>query len=510
MALSDAVTLDRVSRIVGYKLTKGNFSLTSPNLPHRIAILGEANDANQSTLSTAAQEVTSAQQAGNLYGYGSPIYHMMRILRPILTGDGVGGITTIVYPQAKASGATQKIFTVTAAGMSTGSGTHYLRLGGRTSQEGVFYAINVVAGDNAATIATKMAAAVNAVIGAPCLAYATGYEVIFTSKWSGLTANDLSATVDVGSSSLGITYSTVTVQAGSGTPSVQSALNLFANDWNTIVINPYTDTNTLSTLEAFNGIPSPDGTQQPTGRYQGVIMKPFIAITGNCSDDPSSITDSRLNDLTIAIAPAPLSAGLPMEAAANMAYLFALQAQNNPHLDVAASYYPDMPVPSDGNIGSMATYANRDTIVKKGCSTVSYSSGKYRVEDFVTTYHPVGENPPQYRYCRNLNVDWNVKYGYHILELANVVNHAIVNDTDVVTATNVVRPLDWKAAIDAYAVDLGKRALIAQPSFMQDSITVAISSTNPDRLETFFRYKRSGVGRILATTAQAGFNFGTV
>jgi hypothetical protein len=45
---------------------------------------------------------------------------------------------------------------------------------------------------------------------------------------------------------------------------------------------------------------------------------------------------------------------------------------------------------------------------------------------------------------------------------------------------------------------------------MKDSILVGISATNPDRIETFFRYKRSGFVRIASTTAEAGFNFGTL
>jgi hypothetical protein len=44
---------------------------------------------------------------------------------------------------------------------------------------------------------------------------------------------------------------------------------------------------------------------------------------------------------------------------------------------------------------------------------------------------------------------------------------------------------------------------------MQSSIEVDISTTNPDRLETTFNYKRTGVGRIASTTATAGFNFGS-
>jgi hypothetical protein len=105
-------------------------------------------------------------------------------------------------------------------------------------------------------------------------------------------------------------------------------------------------------------------------------------------------------------------------------------------------------------------------------------------------------------------VDFNVRYGYLLLEQTNVVDHAIAADNDVVTAAQTVKPKQWKAIVQQYAVSLGNRALIADVPFMQDSVTVQVSSTNPDRLETFFRYKRTGVARILSTTAQAGFNFG--
>jgi hypothetical protein len=260
----------------------------------------------------------------------------------------------------------------------------------------------------------------------------------------------------------------------------------------------------MAALENFNGIPNPT---TPTGRYTGIIMKPFIAITGSTLDNPTSITDSRSSNVTIAIAPAPLSAGFAMEAAANMASLHARVTQDTPHLDVNGLSYPDMPTPLA--IGTMADYNNRDSYVKKGCSTVDLVAGAYQVQDFVTTYHPAGEVPPQYRYCRNLMLDFNVRYGYYLLEQINVVDHAIAKDSDTVTASNVVKPKQWKGILAGYALDLALRALIADAPFMQNSITVGIGTDNPDRLETFFRYKRTGCVRISSTTAEAGFNFGT-
>lgn len=503
--MSDAVDSSRVSAVTGYKITKGDFRLSSPNLPQRIAILAEANEANQSTLDLTPTQVTSAQQVGNLYGFGSPSYMIARILFPINGGDGVGGIPVYMYPQAKASGASDKVLRITPAGTATGNATHTVKLCGRTNMDGSSYNINIVTGDTVAIISGKIKDAINAAVGAPVIAVDYGYDCDLTTKWKGLTANDVNVTIETNGSAVGMTYAVTSPRSGSGTPSIAAALALFANNWNTIVINSYgTDTTTMGLLEAFNGIPDPTN---PTGRYTGTIMKPFVALCGSIADDPSSITDGRLNDVTCAICPAPLSTGLPMEAAANTALLLATNCQDTPHLDIGGQSYPDMPTPVV--IGSMATYTNRDAIVKKGCSTVNLVGGRYQLEDMVTTYHPTGEIPPQFRYVRNIMLDLNVYYGYKLLEETNVVGHVIAADNDTVNAaTNVIKPKIWKQVLKAYSEDLVNRALITDAAFMQTSTSVTLSSSNPDRLNTFFRYKRTGTVRISSTEAQAGFSFG--
>ncbi len=504
--MSVAVATERVSRIVGYKIVKGQFNEVSPNLPQRIALFGEANSDNQGTLDLTPKEITSAQEAGTLYGFGSPIYTMMRILRP-LSGTGIGGIPVIVYPQAQAGGATKKILTITPTGVSTANGVHTVIIAGRGGLDGVAYDINIVKDDTTADITAKIEDAINAVLGAPVDAASTDYEATLSTKWNGLTANDLTVTVDTNDVELGITYSVVVTQSGSATPSVQAALDLFADNWNTIVVNSYgTVTSVMDALEGFNGIPDPNA---PTGRFAGIVFKPFIALTGSVSADTSAITDTRKLDVTIAICPAPNSPAFPFEAAANMALLFGRISQDAPHLDVAGQFYADMPIPADEVIGVQFDYNERDRIVKKGSSTAILIAGKYQIQDFVTTYHPDGENPPQFRFSRNLMLDFNVRFGYFLLEEINVVDHVIANDDDTVTASKVIKPKIWKQIIDQFATDLALRALIVDPIFMQKSIVVALSTSNPDRLETKFSYKRSGVARISSTVAEAGFNFGT-
>jgi phage tail sheath gpL-like len=502
---SNAIGQDYISRVVGYVIKKGNFQRSSPNLPQRIIIFGEANSANQVDLDTDPFEFTSAKQVGEAYGYGSNLHMMARILRPF-SGEGVGGIPTIIVAQEEAVGAAAKVIEVTVSGVATGNGTHYLLIAGRDSVDGEVYAINILEGDTAADIHAKIEDTVNGVLGSPMSATSTDYESTLTSKVKGLTTQALSVTVDIGEDDLGVEYVIAQTQAGSGTPDIADAITNFGNAWSTIVINSYgTQSTVMDALEALNGIPLDEN---PTGRYQGTNWKPFIALTGSVADDPSSVTDTRKEDVTIAICHAPGSAGMQFEAAANVCRLFAVTAQNTPHLDIGGQFYPDMPVPTV--IGTMADFTARNVILKKGCSTVDLVSDKYQMQDFVTTYHPVGEVAPQYRYCRDLMLDFNVRYGYMLLEQINVVDHAIANDEDTVTASKVVKPKQWKAILAEYADDLERRALIVDSAFMVESIEVNVSETNPNRLETFFRYKRSGVVRQSATTAEAGFNYGTI
>lgn len=502
---SDAIGLDRVSRIIGYNIKKGNFQNSSPNLPQRILVLGEANLANQSALDLTAREITSSKQAGDLYGYGSPLHMMMRILRP-QSSEGVGGVATVVIPQAQAGGASARVVKIVVSGTVTKNGTHYIKIGGRTGIDGQLYGIAITTDDTAATIHAKIQDAVNAIVASPMSALNYGYDCHLTTKWRGKTAQGVSVSVDTGDDSLGLTYVISELTTGAGVPSLAAALALIGNIWNTIVINAYgTESAILSTLESFNGIPNE---VNPTGRYTGTTWKPFVALTGSVADDPSSITDARSGEVTIALCPAPGSAGLHFEAAANMCRLLAPTAQNNPNLDVSGQSYPDMPTPV--SIGSMASYENRDLFVKKGCSTVDLVAGKYQVQDFVTTYHPAGEVPPQYRYVRNLMIDMNVRYGYYLQEIINVLDHSIANDNDTVNAQKVIKPKQWKAILANYATDLTNRGLTVDADFMKDSIVVTINSTNPDRFETSFKYKRSGFVRQSATSAEAGFNFGTL
>ena len=504
MAISDAVNNSLVSKVTGYKIGRLAQNSTQ-NLPMRIAIIGEANTANQGSLDTNATEITSAKQAGLLYGFGSPIYHVMRILQPV-NGGGVLGIPVFVYAQETPVGATAVVQEITILGTATANVTHYVTVAGRNTVDGQTYSFNVAVGDTSADITQKIEDAINGVLGSPISATSTDYETTITTKWKGETANDLFVSIDTNGNNAGLTYVVASITSGSGTPDISGALSQFGNTWNTIVVNCYNDNSTiLNTLEAFNGVPDQDN---PTGRYASTMMKPFFALFGCTYDDITATTDARKGEVTNVACIASNSLGLQFEAAANYAALLAVQAQNNPHTDISGQFLPDMPVPLDGNIGEMAEYSFRDFAVKKGSSTVEFVNGNYKVCDFVTTYHPDGEIPVQFRYVRNLVIDLNIFYGYYLLEQQYIVDKVISTDDANISVSGVIKPKDWKAILGGYFDRLSKRALIVDSAFSFEGLQVGISSSNADRLETQFPYKRTSFGRISSTTAQAGFNLG--
>jgi len=503
--ISTAVGLERLSRVSGYKIKKGFFTNETPNLPQVIAVFGEANTANQSGLTTAKVEVTSAQEAAELFGYGSPIHAQMRILRP-KSGDGVGGIPTIVFPQLTDVAATATVREWTVTGTATANATHTIVVNGRRSIDFQSYDYSVVIGDTPTIIAGKIKDAVNGVLGSPVIASNVAGVLTLTTKWKGGTSAELHIAIDFGNNAAGVSYSETDSTDGAGAVSLADSLSQISDDWDTIVTNPYGD-DRFAELEAFNGIPDSDN---PTGRYNGLIFKPFVSLFGSTfsdKDDLALITNDagRIEQVTNVLCPAPNSKGFSYEAAANACYLFALTAQNEPHRDVNNKSYPDMPIPVDGNIGDMGDYTNRDFLLKKGCSTVLLENGAYKIQDFVTTYHPDGETPLQYNYARNLNLDWNVSYGYRLLETRFLKDKTLINDNQVVDVTGTIKPKEWKAICFEYFDDLARRGLINDPDFSKNSLIVQISTINPNRFETFFRYKRTGIARIESTDAEAGF-----
>lgn len=503
MAISNAIGSERRSRVSGYRIRKGFFDIESPNLPQQILVIGVPNTANASTVDyTKMTEVVSAREAGELFGYGSPIHQAMRILRPI-SGDGVGGIPTFVLPLENSG--TAASFEITVSGTPTKSGTHNLVLNGRSSIDGYAYSFNIDLEDTPTDIALSIADAVNGNIYSPFTATAATTKVTLATKYKGVVAKDTSVSVNA-VEPLGVTYAIAAQTGGTGTSNISRLEGALSTTWITSIVNGDEDS-LFSEFERINGLPYVDS---PTGRYTPYVFKPFMAYSGITSTTVADYNtmvalSSSVGQVTNVICPAPGSKGSKVEAAANVVYLFATTMQNTPEKDVNGMAYPDMPISLVPSFAMFTDYNQRDQFVKNGISNVTFENNQFIIQDLVTTYHVEGEFPYQFAYARNLNLDWNVKDAYTIVEKRALRDKVILRDNDFSESVNTIKPKEWKGIVYTLFDDLVNAALISDAEFSKQSLRVEVDAVNKDRFNTFFRYRRTGIARIVSTDVEAGF-----
>lgn len=505
--ISTAIGIDIASRAVGYKLLSRNFNPSTPYLPMRIAVIGEANTANQATLDDTPFELTTSKEAGDRYGYGSPLHQIARILKPVY-GGGVS-CPVIVYPQASDVAATACVYKlgVAVASTVTVATTHYVVIAGRDGIDGTSYAVNLEVGDTQSDVTGKIIDAVNNVVSAPVTASLSTLDVDLTTKWKGLTAANLQVRIETGDEAAGVVYSEVSTTGGTGAVSLYYLMQDFGENWNTIVVNPYSDQ--LANLETYNGAPDPTN---PTGRFLPTVFKPFVALFGSVLSTKSAliaITDAsaRKEECTNVLCPAPNSEAWPWEAAANAAVLCANIAGPTPHLGIGGLSYPDMPIPADEVVGEMASLDDRNYLMKRGCSTAVIINGKYQIQDFVTTYHPDGDVLPKFRYVRDLLVDFNIEYGWKIIMIRDIQDKAIISDTVPVRVSNTISPKQVKALLYGHIDEQAQRALLTDFDFSKDSVEVEVNGSAPYRLDIAFRYKRTSTANQVSTDAAVDFAY---
>jgi hypothetical protein len=505
MAISTAITSTRVSGISGYEVDINIAGIKAGNLPQRIDVFAE----KASTHQTAPQFLltTSANEVGNIYGFSSPQYAIARILRP-KSGGKLQSIPTYFWGIDQAVGAVAKAKQIVVSVNATGNATHYLRINGRTSLDGVPYAYSVVTGDTPAVVAQKMVDVCNAVVGCPVKATITSATVTFTAGWKGETSNRVTVEVETNGSSIGTTYTAGTTVAGSGISSIAGISNI-GDSWSTHVINGLGNTTgVLTALETFNG-----NIESSTGRYEASVWKPFHAFTGTTLSTLSTLSaafGSRGTEETNVICVAPNTECMDFEIAADYVYNHAPIAQDTPNLCVygnsAGKYLTNIVPPKDGNIGEFGDSNMRDILVKAGFCTVKLTDGKYEMIDLVTTRN-VPEYPQEsmpYRWVRDNNIIWNMKYALKIYEDLYVKGKTIVGDTDTVSASNTISPNRYISILDTkYFPDLIDRALIISYS----GLLVGKGTTNPNRFETYFESTLTGVARVISTTMSISNNF---
>lgn len=496
MAISSAVDASAVARVVGiktiFKDLRGGSILF---LPQRIAVVGQGSSA--STYDTTKRQVTSATEAATLYGFGSPIHLAVRQLLPT-NGDGVGTIPVTVYPLEDDGSGVVSSGDITPGGAQTEAAAYRISVNNILSEE---FVISV--GDSVADIVTAMTAAINAVLEMPVIAVdatpGTSTEVGITSKWKGVSANDIVIEM-VGSTTAGTTFAITQPVGGLVNPNIDAALAQVGNVWESMFLNclDIADTVTLDKYSVFG-----------EGRWGALVRKPAIVFTGNTETTVSAATavsDARKTDRTNSQLVAPASNDLPFVVAARQLARIAPVANNNPPHDYGSQDATGLVPGADGD---QWTYADRDQAVKKGSSTTEVKDGVINVSDTVTFYHPDGDPIPAYRFVVDIVKLQNIIFNLDLIFATKEWDGApLIPDDQPTVNRDAKKPKTAKAAVASMLDSLGLNAIISDPETAKANTFAEINDQNPKRLDLVTTVQLSGNTNIISVDLEFGFFFG--
>jgi phage tail sheath gpL-like len=464
-------------------------------LKQRIAVFGQGNTA--ATYDTTKYQVTSVDEAGGRYGYGSPIHlAVMQLLPP--NGDGVGTIPVTVYPMEDDAAGTASTGTITPSGTPTALRSFVVRINNIDSK-----GFNVAVGDTVASIIAAMVTAINAVPDMPVIA-ADGTTVLnLTSKWEGVSANGIVVEVVVttaGGDLAGNVFTVVQPTGGTNNPTVDAGIAQIGDVWESLLLNCLDSADTTA-LDAFDTWGQ--GRRIPTVQQDAAV---FVGDTQASVSGAITVTNARKTDQTNVQLVSPGSNDLPFVVAARQLAWIARIANNTPSMDYAG--------PATGLTPSLDSAAwddiEREQAFQGGSSTIKIENGVVYIDDVITMYHPDNVSNPPHRYLKdkikNMQKSYNLKLIFNSDEWRAA---ALVPDSQVITEPTAKKPKMAKAEIAAMLDGLGKKAIISDPETAKKTIFANISETNPNRLDVSWTDQNSGNTNQKALTNYWGFYFGT-
>lgn len=399
-----------VARGAGVKNT--NMGGSGQDVARNIVIIGTyLSTISGITNETVYGPYSNAAQIGVVFGLGSMIHRLA--LGIAAAGSGVFPVTVWVIPQAEAGGAaaaTSSTFAITGPATAAGTLSVYVAVLG---SYGV-YKVTVNNGDANTTIATNLAAAINADPNTPVVATVTGTPaatVTLTAKSKGPWGNSIPVAVNVRAGDAlpaGVGVTVTALSGGSGVPVIANALNalgtgsnantLPGGQWMTELVHGYLgsgslmattaqDQTTITAISTYNGLANQS---PPTGCYDHIVGKPFRCLNGdvtNSTSVPSALlTFATTNeyDRTDGIICVGGSRTHPCEMAAVASGVIEGATAAN-----ASTPYDGLVLPGvdPGPSGQWQTdYTNRDTAVKGGITPTLIQGGAVLLQNVVTFY----------------------------------------------------------------------------------------------------------------------------
>jgi len=384
-----SVTPTSVAAGVFTGLKNKQFAVTAEVLARKILLIGQYDATKTAVVDNTPVQVLSPEDVANQTGFGFMLHRLA-----IQAYKQSGGLETWIIPQPETT-------EVVAAGEidftgSTGilAGTLALYIAGDR------VAVTITDAMTIEQIADAVVAAITADDSLPVTAakVAVTFEVTITAKSKGLYGNDITIEFNLQAGEAlptGVTAAVTDMASGTGVPDIQDALDALGTGdaqnekFFTDVIHGYgQDATTLTAIATYNGLGN-----DFVGNYAKTVARPFRSLNGDNATGTGGLTallaisNARKSDRTNGIITIEGSPNHPAEVAAQV---MALMARTN-NLRAEESYIGKQLsgiFPGDVSERWSSDYANRDTALKQGISSVLIENGVVTLQNVATFYHP--------------------------------------------------------------------------------------------------------------------------
>ena len=483
VSISQAIPAGSIASGVGVKTINTQFRQLPSVLPVRIAIVGQhatgVVPATNGFELDKPKQITSAQNAAEVFGFGSPIHLSALVLYN--SKQSVGNIPVDVFAITDLT--TASAGSVGFVGTQTQNGDYILTIGSERIP------FTLVKDTSAADAAILVKALIDGRASLPVTAGTiVSASIPLTARWKGTTGDEVG--LEIAGLAQGIAITPVAMAGGAGTGDLTAAIANFVEKY-TIVISQFGDTANLDALQTQNEI-----------FWTPVESRPYVAYYGDNETVPATVivdTDARLNERTLCKFPIPGSPSVFIEIASSAAALVAITSNGNPPKPYNfGEIFGALP----GNASvTQWTYNERDFINKGGCSTSFFDDGILRIADLLTTFHPAGDPNPGFRFVVDIS-----KLQLILTDLRlygeSILGKILVPDDSASSNPETIKPNSAKGIIFGIIDGWNVLGVIADAEFSKDNTITEIDELNANRLNTLVPVILSGSARVISIDLQ--------
>lgn len=434
-----------------------------PAIRHKILVIGQRLTAG-AVLAGVPTRILSAAQAEAAFGRGSMLWAMLAALKAAnsytevwavaLDDNGAGAVAT---------------GTVTLSGSPTEAGTLNVYIAGQVVQ------IAVASAATTASLATALAAAVNADTTLPVTAGAAGSVVTLTARHKGEVGNSLDVRLNYYSGERtpkGLGTAVVAMSGGTGNPDVQATITAIGDEQYHTIAHPFTDAANLGKIEALL-----------VTRWGPLVQKEghaFTAVAGTLSASTTLGATRNSPHQTIMGAgksPTPVYVWAAVAAAVD-AY------EADPARPRQTLALPGVLPPA---IGDRWTRDERNLALFDGISTTLVDAGgTVAIERLITTYqtNAFGVDDTSYLDIETMRTLAYLRFSVRARISQKFPRHKLANDgTQYGAGQAVVTPNVIRAELVALFMDWMDAGLAEDLEQFKRDLLVERSGTDPNRLD---------------------------